>query len=274
MIRLGTSGFSYDDWVGPVYPRDLTRARWLPYYAQLFNTVELNVTYYRIPSLKTVQGWVTRTPAEFQFAMKAHRSITHDRQAPVFDEMNVILEPLKASGKLACVLAQFPHSFHPNDENRDYLTALRSGFGDTPVVIEFRDWEWVNETTFDLLEELQFGYCCVDEPQLAGLMPPVVRVTGPVAYVRFHGRNAAKWYDHQFAWERYDYTYSEDELADWIPRIRELAELAPRVVLYANNHYKGQSVETMNTLKTLFAAGEVDFEGISPPDQQLDLGFG
>jgi uncharacterized protein YecE (DUF72 family) len=93
----------------------------------------------------------------------------------------------------------------------------------------------------------------VDEPQLEGLMPPVVRATGPLAYVRFHGRNAAKWWDHQQAWERYDYTYTDEELREWLPRLQELEEAVPVVLVYANNHYRGQSLQALRQLRMILA---------------------
>lgn len=253
MIKLGTSGFSYDDWIGPVYPEDLPKYRWLAYYTTLFDTVELNVTYYRLPSLKIAQGWVDRTPEHFQFTVKAHRSLTHERKAPDYLAFRESLAPLLEAGKLVCLLAQFPHSFHPNQTNRDYLLHLRDGLSDLPVVVEFRDSSWVSEETFALLESHELGFCCVDEPQLKGLMPPIARATAPLTYVRFHGRNAARWWKHEHAWERYDYTYREPELAEWVPRIRELDAAAPLTLVYANNHYRGQSVDTLRKLERLLA---------------------
>lgn len=254
MIRLGTSGFSYDDWIGEVYPKDLPRWQWLTYYATEFDSVELNVTYYRMPSLKIIQGWIERTPENFLFSLKAHRSITHEREEPDFPTFNRAIEPLIDAGKLACILAQFPHSFHPTEENRRYLFKLREGFKHLPVVVELRDSKWLQSDVFKLLEELQFGFCCVDEPQIKGLLPPIVRSTSPVAYVRFHGRNAEKWWRHEQAWERYDYTYNVDELRDWIPRIHELEHNSPLTLVYANNHYKGQSVDTLRKLNSLLTA--------------------
>ena len=251
MIRLGTSGFSYDDWIGNVYPEDLPKRSWLEYYAQQFDTVELNVSYYRIPALKTVQGWVERTPASFLFSVKANRSITHEREEPAFEAFIDAFRPMSDASKLACVLAQFPHSFHPTANNQAYLIQLRERFQDLPVVVEFRDHAWVSDETFAILEEQDLGFCCVDEPKLRGLMPPVVRATSDVAYVRFHGRNADKWWKHDHAWERYDYTYSEQELQGWVPRIRELDSAAPLTLVYANNHYRGQSVDTLQKLDKL-----------------------
>lgn len=251
MIRLGTSGFSYDDWIGPVFPQDMPRIQWLPYYATMFDTVELNVTYYRVPSWKVVKGWVERTPPEFLFTVKAHRSLTHERKEPDFDQFQNGLTPLMEAGKLACVLVQFPHSFRPSPASRDYLLTVRDALADLSLVVEFRNSAWVTEETFALLEAHDLGYCCVDEPDLKGLMPSVVRATGPVAYVRFHGRNAERWWQHEHAWERYDYTYEVSELAEWIPKLRALDSAAPLTLVYANNHYRGQSVDTLRKLETL-----------------------
>jgi uncharacterized protein YecE (DUF72 family) len=253
MIRLGTSGFSYDDWIGEVYPEDLPKWQWLSYYARSFDTVELNVTYYRIPENRIIRGWVDRTPEDFLFTIKAHKSLTHERKEPDFKHFGDSIQVLQEAGKLACILAQFPHSFHPTPENRDYLVQLREGFADFPVVVEFRGSDWINDETFTQLRDLNLGFCCVDEPKLRGLMPPIATITGPLAYVRFHGRNAEKWWQNDFGWERYDYTYSEEELEEWVPKIRELDEQAPLTLVYANNHYKGQSVDTLNKLQNLLA---------------------
>ncbi len=253
MIRLGTSGFSYDDWVGPFYPADLPRSQWLAFYANEFDTVELNVTYYRPPSQRTVAGWVDRTPDGFLFSVKAHRSLTHERENPDFPGFRAGLAPLVDGGRLACVLAQFPFSFHATPANRDYLRSLREGLADVPVVVEFRDSAWVAEETFAQLASLQLGYCSVDEPQLKGLMPPIARASGPLGYVRFHGRNAKDWWEHEHGWQRYDYTYSEAEMREWVPKLRQLDADLPVTLVYANNHYRGQSVDALRTLRGLLA---------------------
>ena len=253
MIRLGTSGFSYDDWVGTFYPAELPKRDWLSYYAQQFDTVELNVTYYRVPGRKTVEGWIPKTPESFLFSVKAPGSLTHERLEPDPTGFLEGISPLTEAGRLACILAQFPNSFRATAENWDYLSRLRDGLGDLPVVAEFRHREWVKDETFDRLEELRLGFCCVDEPRLHGLMPPVARATGPVGYVRFHGRNARQWWDHEQAWQRYDYTYPEGELREWVPRLRQLDAEAPLTLVYANNHYRGQAADTIRKLQDLLA---------------------
>jgi uncharacterized protein YecE (DUF72 family) len=253
MIRLGTSGFSYDDWIGPVYPANLPRRSWLGYYAQQFDTLELNVTYYRLPARKTVDGWIDHTPDDFLFSVKAHGSLTHERLDPDFAGFVQAVDPLAQSGKLACVLAQFPHAFHPTPANQEYLAQLRLGLAELPVVVEFRDRAWVSEATFAMLRQLRLGYCCVDEPDLPGLMPPLAVATSGLGYVRLHGRNAAHWWEHAQAFERYDYTYRRQELEEWIPRLRALEEHSDPVLVYANNHYRGQSVDALRQLSLLLA---------------------
>lgn len=256
MIKIGTSGFSYDDWVGPFYPAGLPAREQLSFYAREFSTVEINTTYYRVPDPRLVQGWAEKTPADFLFAVKAYQGLTHERERPAFALFEAALQPLVEAGKLACVLAQFPYSFHPTPVNRAYLHRLREGLRDLPAIIELRHADWITPATFELLQSLGLGFCCVDEPRLKGLLPPVAVATGPVAYVRFHGRNAAKWYNHEQAWERYNYTYGAAELQEWIPKIRKLDTEAPLTLVYFNNHYVGQAVKGARDLGQLLLIPE------------------
>jgi len=252
-VLIGTSGFSYKDWVGPVYPADLPQQEWLAHYGSEFPTCELNFSYYRIPEVRTLGRMAEKVPEGFLFAIKAYQGITHKREEPepFMQQFTAALAPLIDAKKFACVLAQFPHSFHANQSNRDYLKRVREGFADLPVVVEFRSREWISERTFDELRELDFGFCCVDQPRFKSLVPPVAVATGPVAYVRFHGRNYDKWWRHDEAWERYDYTYSDEELEEWLPKIRGLDEESPLTLVYMNNHWQGQAVGTARQLKML-----------------------
>lgn len=256
MIYVGTSGYSYDDWVGPVYPPDLSKGDWLSFYAQEFQTCEINYTYYRLPSARTLAAMSGKTPDSFIFTVKASRELTHEREDPAaaFEAFRQGVAPLVDEGKLGCVLAQFPYSFHATPENRDYLRRFREYLADLPAVIEFRNRAWLEPETFDLLRELGLGFCAVDEPRLKGLLPPVAVVTSPVAYVRFHGRNAKKWWRHEHAWERYDYTYSPEELEEWRPKIEALDGEAEKTFVFANNHWQGQAVGTARQLRLLLDA--------------------
>jgi uncharacterized protein YecE (DUF72 family) len=255
---IGTSGFSYDDWVGPVYPPDLPKGDWLRYYANEFPTCELNFTFYRIPTARTLNAIAEKVPTGFLFSVKAYRGITHEREdpRPQIEQFVSGLDPLIDAAKFACVLVQFPHSFHANPTNREYLKKLRGGFAELPVVVEFRSREWVTEETFAELRALRLGFCCVDQPQFRNLVPPVAVATGPVAYVRFHGRNYQKWWQHDEAWERYDYEYSDDELMEWVPKIEQLDAEAPLTLVYMNNHWRGQAVGTARQLRMLMEETE------------------
>ncbi|TET50782.1 MAG: DUF72 domain-containing protein [Anaerolineales bacterium] len=252
-VLVGTSGFHYKDWVGPVYPEGLDQKEWLSFYARQFPTCELNFSYYRIPDARTLDRMAAKVPDGFLFSVKAFRGITHERKDPLpqMKQFSSALQPLIDSKKFACVLVQFPYSFHDSEANRAYLGQVREGFGDLPLVVEFRSREWITEETFDRLRSLDLGYCCVDQPRFKNLVPPVAEATGPVAYVRFHGRNYDKWWKHDEAWERYDYTYSDDELQEWVPKIRELDSAAPLTLVYMNNHWQGQAVGAANQLQML-----------------------
>jgi len=115
--------------------------------------------------------------------------------------------------------------------------------GDVPTVVEVRNAGWAAVETYDLLKRLGFGFCSVDEPALRGLMPRVAVATSRVGYVRFHGRNAADWWKHEHAWQRYNYLYSEEELAEWAPRVRSLDAETDVTYLFFNNHYQGKSAQ-------------------------------
>ena len=135
MIRIGTSGFSYKDWVGPVYPDKMPAKDWLSFYASLFSTVELNVTFYRLASVRNIEGWLRKTTEDFLFTVKAFRGLTHERKEPDFGSFAHSIQPLAQAGRLSCVLAQFPNSFHPLPENKDYLKRMRSELKDLPLVV-------------------------------------------------------------------------------------------------------------------------------------------
>jgi len=259
MIHIGTSGFQYKDWVGPFYPEGLPQSRWLEYYAQEFQTCELNYTFYRLPSAGQLRSMARRVPDSFRFALKAFQGITHEREGveQLLASLNEAVQPLQGQGQLAAILLQFPYSFRPSEQaDTALLEQCREGLPDLPLVAEFRNRQWLEgayarEETFDLLRALSIGFCCVDEPRLRGLMPPVAVATAGVTYVRFHGRNAAKWWNHEEAWERYDYTYKPEELGEWVPKIRGLDEQAEHTYVYANNHWQGQAVDTAKQLRLL-----------------------
>jgi uncharacterized protein YecE (DUF72 family) len=252
VIAIGTSGFDYDEWRGAFYPADLPKAKFLEFYADHFRALELNFSYYRMPNAKQLDSMLRRTGGAVTFAIKAHRSMTHERTAGEGDLAAFVeaLAPLREAGALGAVLAQFPQSFHQTEENRGYLKRLVDKVG-PPFVVELRRAEWASPQILDWLERIGAGFCCVDEPELPGLMPPFAAATASPGYVRFHGRNASKWYVHDRAEERYDYRYDDRELAAWAPKILELERKAGDVLVFFNNHFQGKAVDGAKALERL-----------------------
>lgn len=253
MIYLGTSGFSYDDWVGPFYPSGMPKKDWLLYYAREFNACEINATYYTLLRPEVLDSMAVKTGDGFHFVVKANQQMTHEREdnEEVFEFFREMLRPFLERGKMGCVLAQFPYSFRFSDQNRGYIEAFKERLGDLPVVVEFRNARWLNEDVFSWLRSHGLGFCCVDEPPLENLLPPVAEATSSIAYVRFHGRNKEKWWHHEHAYERYDYSYSQEELEEWLPKIRYLDKMAEKTFVFANNHWRGQSVSTIRQLRMM-----------------------
>jgi uncharacterized protein YecE (DUF72 family) len=244
-ILVGTSGYSYDDWRGAFYPLQLKRGDMLEYYAREFRYTEVNSTYYALPSQQMMARLAERTPPEFVFTVKAFKSMTHERQDSVAvdaGKFRFSLEPLIEGGKLGAVLLQFPYSFRCCQENRSYLARLGEMLGDLPLAVEFRHVGWEREAVWEFLKSLSMAYVAVDEPGLKGLVGGSMALTANFGYVRFHGRNAGHWWQHEQAYERYDYLYQESELQEWVPRIYSLAQGADRIFVTFNNHYKGQSI--------------------------------
>ena len=255
MLFIGTSGFSYDDWVGPFYPEGMAKREFLHFYAGEFSTVELNVSYYRLPDAKFISTLSDKTPDGFEFFVKAYRGLTHKITGSTPAELRLFkqaLGPLRAEGKLAGALVQFPYSYHRTDSNLEHLSSLLDELREFTPVVEFRNREWLTDDVLSLLSDKDAGFCSVDQPGLRGLLPSDLIITTPrVGYVRFHGRNREKWWDHKEAWERYDYLYSEDELAEWARKIREAAGKTGKTFLFFNNHRNGQAVRNARQMKLL-----------------------
>ncbi|HEX9987712.1 MAG TPA: DUF72 domain-containing protein [Chloroflexia bacterium] len=266
MIHIGTSGYSYDDWKGPYYPENIKSNEMLDFYAREFKATEINYTYYRMPSARTLAAMAKKVPDDFVFTVKASKELTHERDEEDegggatpenFRAFRQALQPLMDEGKFGAVLAQFPSSFKPTRENQDYLETFRERMGDLPVVVEFRNSTWVTDETMQLLRKNNLGYCCVDEPRMRGLIPPIAVATTPIAYVRFHGRNAKKWWHHDQAFERYSYEYKPEELEEWVPKIDKLENTAQQTFIFTNNHYRGAAINTARQLRDLLEqAGE------------------
>jgi uncharacterized protein YecE (DUF72 family) len=166
---------------------------------------------------------------------------------------------------LGAVLAQFPWKYRPTPENRRFLAKVRDELPDMPVVVEFRNADWAAAGTFDLLRELELGYCCVDEPRMKTLMPPVVTATSDIAYVRFHGRNNEQWWKGD-ATQRYAYRYSEPELMEWVPKVEQLAGATDKTYVFFNNHNVGNAAQNAEQLALLIEQTLPQLQLAQPPE--------
>lgn len=250
---VGTSGYSYNDWVGPFYPKGTPSEQFLERYGEYFTTVELNFSYYRMPTADQLRA-MGEVNSSLSFTLKAHQSLTHKivpaewrSEAQTFRRA---LEPLLKANTLKALLLQFPYSFHYEVEQRRYLDALLHYWEGLPLAVEFRHTQWYNNRTIEALRERQVALVALDLPNLTNLPPHIDVVTANFAYLRLHGRNKENWWGSDVA-SRYDYLYSPKELLSIAERARTLAATTPLTLVYFNNHRGGQAVQNALSLKEL-----------------------
>ena len=247
-VRIGTSGYSFKDWVGPYYPEKTSNQKMLPFYAQDFDTVEVNYTYYRMPTEKTMAGMARKTPDGFQFFVKANEAFTHKSDLSESGDFLAALAPMREEGKLAGVLFQFPQRFKNTEVNRKYLKAVAGEFGQN-IAVEFRDRSWDHKEIYAYLEEIGLNLVSVDEPEVRSLFPRVAKATGDIGYLRLHSRNKGNWYKGGAL--RYDYLYSDEELREWLSGLQAMAKRARNLFIYFNNCHAGQAVANAKRMKEL-----------------------
>ncbi len=253
MLHIGTSGYSYKDWVGTFYPESIKQGEMLTVYSQSFSFTEINSTYYKLPNAYMFYNMQKKTGEDFMFTVKLHGSMTHTRDASdkAYDDFSEAVNVLSEVNKLGCIMAQFPYSFHKTNDNISYIQRLKERFYEQELVVEFRNNKWIAEDTFDILRKNNIGYICVDEPSISGLMDRKAISTGKTSYIRFHGRNSDKWYNHNEAYERYDYLYKEDELKEWVDKVKRLEQDTDNCFISFNNHFRAQAVLNGMMLKKL-----------------------
>ena len=237
---IGTSGWHYDDWRSRFYPQDLPREKWLEFYSREFATVELNNSFYRLPTENAFAKWYSDTPDGFSFAVKASRFITHIKRLKNVEEAE---ETFIGRAEILCeklgpILYQLPPSLHRDDGLLDsFLSGLPRG---VRHVIEFRHQSWLDEDVFDILRRNSAGLCVFDMPRFTC---PVV-ATADYAYVRFHGSEAL-----------FSSSYTNEELADWANWITEVAKSLESVYIYFNNDVSGYAVENAKTIRDYLERG-------------------
>lgn len=265
-LRIGTSGWNYPSgrgtWNGIFYPAAPRGTRpkadgkpkfdELAYYADHFDTVEVNTTFYGQPKAAIAETWGRRTPTGFEFSLKLYRKLTHpdgggvpSLDADTIDEYRRGIDPLASAGKIGALLAQFPPSFKQTSEAQAYLDALLQRFRDYPIAVELRHRSWSDDfgSTLSLLNSHGAALTQIDEPKfnVSIRQNQLPNISG-FYYMRLHGRNAAHWWKHDKSEDRYNYLYSAEELKS----VSETADAARRLVkkfyLYFNNHFASKAV--------------------------------
>ena len=241
-VLIGTSGWSYDEWIGPFYPKGLRKKDFLTYYSQIFYTNEINTTFYNIPPIKIVRNWVKKTPENFRFSLKIPKAITHDaklelnRCLKLLDIFLKSIQPLINSEKLLAFLVQLPPFFKKEDnfaDLKDFIEEWPLDYkNDEPyLVIEFRDLSWMDNEVFDYLKKYNLTYCAVIEP----LLPPRMDITNKdFSYIRFHGYGRNPWFDYEF---------KEEEIMKWSLKIKDVIDNSNKIGIYFNNHFSGYAVK-------------------------------
>lgn len=250
-IKIGTSGYSFDDWKGNFYPKDIQKGKMLDFYVQHFPVVEINSTYYRIPHPAVMANIEKKTPDGFEFIIKVPQDVTHKRKEiePAVKEFRECLIPIEDAGKLKGLLAQFPYSFKFSQNGLAYIKLCAELLKPHQLFVEFRHNGWVNRDMYNYLRDNSIGYTAVDEPQLSGLLKPDMFNTTDTAYLRLHGRNGEKWWNGGAL--RYDYNYSHEELREWKQKIVKMENKAKKMYIFFNNCHLGQAVKNANDMMNL-----------------------
>ena len=268
-VLFGTSGWSYADWNGVFYPEKKPKGTSdLEYAVYYFDALEVNSTFYRPAAPNMAKSWARRAEGKkgFEFTAKLHRRFTHNREEAWTKaeaaEVKRGMAPLAEAGKLGGILVQFPWSFKNTPDERKWLEDLVEEFKEFPLFLEVRHDSWRKDEFFQYLDDAGAGLVDIDQPQIGKSIPPMEKVTGKKGYVRFHGRNAKDWFREDAGRDaRYDYLYSEGELAEWVTRIRKLAATAEKVFVFNNNHYRGQAAANSLELKAMFFGENVEAPG-------------
>ncbi len=264
--HIGTAGWSYKDWEGVVYPiKNPAGFHALEFLALYIDAVEINSTFYRPPAIRMSWSWIRRVQAypHFLFTVKLHQIFTHQREGfsqKDVDEFKSGIQPLEEHGRLAAILIQFPWSFAKNAVNLDYLVDLFRSFSGYPLALEVRHGSWADPAFYNLLSEHKVCFCNIDQPVIGNSIKPSAICTDPrLSYVRLHGRNYKSWFrENAGRDERYNYLYTNDELGEWVERIKQLGKKSEKVVVITNNHYRGQALANALQIKNMITQEKLD----------------
>ncbi|MGQ9514226.1 MAG: DUF72 domain-containing protein [Thermoproteota archaeon] len=232
-LWLGCSGWSYEEWVGPFYP---DKEKKFSYYSKIFKTVEIDSTFYKYPSPGMVIGLARSSPKDFVFTAKFPKLITHDKKLEPSEQLREdterflqLMRPLNTARKLGALLLQLPpfFRFKSFEKLATFIEMLPTDFR---YAVEFRNPSWFKEETWSLLRKHDIAYTIVDEP----LLPPDAHITTDFSYIRWHGHGASPWFN---------YRYEDEQLQEWVPKIKEICKRTKETYGMFNNHFHGYAPE-------------------------------
>jgi uncharacterized protein YecE (DUF72 family) len=282
-VRIGVCSFADEGLLKHWYPRGVsTPAARLAYYGECFDTVEVDSPFYHLPDPAVTGRWAQRTPPEFVFHVKAHRTMTHHEEAEqkqAFAEFRASLEPLELSGKLKGILLQYHPSFKKSPEAKEELAQVRELLEPLVPLIEFRHRSWLegmeHDDTLAFLEREGLAVVSVDAPptRASNVLPTFAAATHALAYIRFHGRNVKTWnIKAEKSSERFNWMYLPEELAEWVERIGRLADEADEVYAMFNNNRDDFAPRSAAILRGLLdEAGIPAAGGLEPPAREPTL---
>jgi len=275
-IRIGTAGWSYKDWEGIFYPPGMQHRKQHPLdvMARCFDMVEINTSFYGHIKPHLAKLWVRTAKAvnpNFVFTAKLHRSFTHNPMAVMEPTSAASIKPndkdealaregleaLAGEGRLGALLIQFPVSFKNTSLNREYVERLILQFIEYPRVIEVRHDSWDSPDTINYFTQKSVAFCNIDQPLIGRSLEPTEHVTSPVGYLRLHGRNYDQWFEAAKGADRYNYLYSEAELAGWKDKICRIAEKAEVTYVVANNHFEAKAAVNALQLRSMLTGQRV-----------------
>jgi uncharacterized protein YecE (DUF72 family) len=271
-VRIGICSFADEGLLKHWYPRGVsTPAARLGYYGERYDTTEVDSPFYHLPDPAVTGRWAQRTPPEFVFHVKAHRTMTHHEEADqtqAFAEFRASIQPLELSGKLKAILLQYHPSFKKSPVAKDELTKVRGLLDPLVPLIEFRHRSWLGEDeredTLAFLRAERLAVVSVDAPptRASNVLPTFAAATHPVAYVRFHGRNVKTWNIRaEKSSQRFDWMYSPEELEEWVPRFAQLTAEADEVYAMFNNNRDDFAPRSAQILRGLLDAAGIPASG-------------
>jgi uncharacterized protein YecE (DUF72 family) len=270
-LWIGTSGYSFPDWVGDFYPPGTSANRMFTYYVRQFPLVELNYTFYRPPTPQSLVRLAKRSLPGFQFLVKLHRSLTHEHDLSEGPGFRKAVDALQQENRLLGLLSQHPQQFHCTRTNLDWVDRLADLFAGHTLAVEFRHWTWNRPEVVDWLRQRNLHLVSVDVPAIPALYPAGLVQSSRLIYLRLHSRRRENWY--QSDRDRYDYLYSDGELLEWLQALASKEGQADRALMLFNNCHRTQAALNAQRVRELLRHWDSPLQVVDAPTEPVEKGM-